>query len=52
MKSVIDIFAEINTEAVMLNVATDGDHFRMKALNHLRAESDNPVFRQMKFFNN
>jgi len=52
IKSVIDIFAEINTEAVMLNVATDGDHFRMKALNHLRAESDNPVFRQMKFFNN
>ena len=35
----------------MLNVATDGDHYRRKALNHLRTESENPVFRQMKFFN-
>jgi hypothetical protein len=52
IKSVIDIFAEINTEAVMLNVATDGDHYRRKASNHLRTESDNPVFRQMKIFNN
>ena len=50
MKSVIDIFAEINTEAVMLNVATDGDHYRRKVFIHIRAESDHPVFRQMKFF--
>ena len=52
IKNVIKTFEFINENAVITNVATDGDTNRRKILEEFRQPSDEILFTQMKYFDN
>ena len=48
--SIKEIFHEFNPSGHLLNVATDGDHFRRKMLNSVREPSSNLFWSTLRFF--
>lgn len=50
-----ELFSMSNPNSTLINIATDGDHFRRMILNEMRREALDPytylVFSQMKYFN-
>ncbi len=50
VKSICTIFTELNPNAHLINIGTDGDHYRRKLFNSMRLNSFNEFWESLKFF--
>ena len=50
IREIAKIFYEINPNSKLLNIASDGDHYRRKMFNEMREPSKDPFYSELPYF--